>query len=212
MRSIGGTQALVRSERRRRGDPRAPLNLIAELTYRCPLQCPYCSNPLDFRERREGLDARPMGTRLRGGRGARRRPSRTHRRRAQHPHRPRRNPLPRHPRGSLSASRHRWPSAHDRTPRRPRGPWTPKRPGLDPGRRCGALGPHRRHAELRGEARDRAANGRARPLPDAQLRPSSPKSRGTSRADRARDRARCGPARARQHPVPRLGARAIAQR
>ena len=28
-------------------DPR-PLWLLAELTYRCPLQCPYCSNPLDF--------------------------------------------------------------------------------------------------------------------------------------------------------------------
>ena len=38
-----------------------PLNLIAELTYRCPLQCPYCSNPLDFRERREGLDASSWG-------------------------------------------------------------------------------------------------------------------------------------------------------
>jgi pyrroloquinoline quinone biosynthesis protein E len=25
---------------------RAPLGLLAELTYRCPLQCPYCSNPL----------------------------------------------------------------------------------------------------------------------------------------------------------------------
>ena len=25
-----------------------PLWLLAELTYRCPLQCPYCSNPLDF--------------------------------------------------------------------------------------------------------------------------------------------------------------------
>ncbi|HCD7748915.1 TPA: pyrroloquinoline quinone biosynthesis protein PqqE, partial [Serratia marcescens] len=34
-------------------EPRAPavnppLWLLAELTYRCPLQCPYCSNPLDF--------------------------------------------------------------------------------------------------------------------------------------------------------------------
>ncbi len=28
-------------------DPK-PLWLLAELTYRCPLQCPYCSNPLDF--------------------------------------------------------------------------------------------------------------------------------------------------------------------
>jgi pyrroloquinoline quinone biosynthesis protein E len=25
---------------------RAPLGLLAELTHRCPLQCPYCSNPL----------------------------------------------------------------------------------------------------------------------------------------------------------------------
>jgi pyrroloquinoline quinone biosynthesis protein E len=28
--------------------PRAPLGLLAELTYRCPLQCPYCSNPLEI--------------------------------------------------------------------------------------------------------------------------------------------------------------------
>ena len=26
--------------------PPAPIELLAELTYRCPLQCPYCSNPL----------------------------------------------------------------------------------------------------------------------------------------------------------------------
>lgn len=41
------------------GNP--PLNLIAELTYRCPLQCPYCSNPLAFRERREALSAADWG-------------------------------------------------------------------------------------------------------------------------------------------------------
>ena len=28
--------------------PPKPLWLLAELTYACPLQCPYCSNPLDF--------------------------------------------------------------------------------------------------------------------------------------------------------------------
>jgi pyrroloquinoline quinone biosynthesis protein E len=39
----------------------APLNLIAELTYRCPLQCPYCSNPTDFRGRREALSAEDWG-------------------------------------------------------------------------------------------------------------------------------------------------------
>ena len=27
---------------------RQPLWLLAELTYACPLQCPYCSNPMDF--------------------------------------------------------------------------------------------------------------------------------------------------------------------
>ncbi|MEE8262891.1 MAG: pyrroloquinoline quinone biosynthesis protein PqqE, partial [Gammaproteobacteria bacterium] len=25
-----------------------PLWMLAELTYKCPLQCPYCSNPVDF--------------------------------------------------------------------------------------------------------------------------------------------------------------------
>jgi len=29
--------------------------LLAELTYRCPLQCPYCSNPLDFHRQRDEL-------------------------------------------------------------------------------------------------------------------------------------------------------------
>lgn len=38
-----------------------PLNLIAELTYRCPLRCPYCSNPLDFRDQREALSAADWG-------------------------------------------------------------------------------------------------------------------------------------------------------
>ncbi|MBB3330141.1 pyrroloquinoline quinone biosynthesis protein E [Halomonas campaniensis] len=33
----------------------APLWLLAELTYRCPLQCAYCSNPLDFAGVREEL-------------------------------------------------------------------------------------------------------------------------------------------------------------
>lgn len=28
-----------------------PLWLLAELTYKCPLQCPYCANPLDFANR-----------------------------------------------------------------------------------------------------------------------------------------------------------------
>jgi pyrroloquinoline quinone biosynthesis protein E len=39
----------------------APLNLIAELTYRCPLRCPYCSNPLDLSAHRESLSADDWG-------------------------------------------------------------------------------------------------------------------------------------------------------
>ena len=34
-----------------------PLSLLAELTYRCNLQCPYCYNPLDLRSYSRELDA-----------------------------------------------------------------------------------------------------------------------------------------------------------
>ena len=33
-----------------------PYTLVAELTYRCPLRCVYCSNPLDYAERSAELD------------------------------------------------------------------------------------------------------------------------------------------------------------
>lgn len=36
-------------------DVKPPLWLLAELTYRCPLQCPYCSNPLDFAQQEKEL-------------------------------------------------------------------------------------------------------------------------------------------------------------
>ena len=35
----------------------APLGLLAELTHRCPLGCPYCSNPLALDRRADELDA-----------------------------------------------------------------------------------------------------------------------------------------------------------
>src|ERR1700675_3906460 len=35
----------------------APLGLLAELTHRCPLGCPYCSNPLALDKRNDELDA-----------------------------------------------------------------------------------------------------------------------------------------------------------
>lgn len=33
-----------------------PMSLLAELTHRCPLQCPYCSNPLSLERREAELD------------------------------------------------------------------------------------------------------------------------------------------------------------
>ncbi len=35
--------------------PPRPYSLLCELTYRCPLQCPYCSNPVDFARHTEEL-------------------------------------------------------------------------------------------------------------------------------------------------------------
>jgi len=37
-------------------DALRPYTLVAELTYRCPLRCPYCSNPTDFARHDDGLD------------------------------------------------------------------------------------------------------------------------------------------------------------
>ena len=35
--------------------------MVAELTYRCPLRCPYCSNPVALREFPEQLSAADWG-------------------------------------------------------------------------------------------------------------------------------------------------------
>ena len=40
---------------------RAPLGLLAELTHRCPLQCPYCSNPLKLERADAELPADEWG-------------------------------------------------------------------------------------------------------------------------------------------------------
>jgi PqqA peptide cyclase len=45
-----------------------PLWLLAELTYRCPLQCPYCSNPLDFANTQKELSTEEWVSVLRQGR------------------------------------------------------------------------------------------------------------------------------------------------
>ncbi|MFC6672864.1 pyrroloquinoline quinone biosynthesis protein PqqE [Marinobacterium aestuariivivens] len=49
----GCTEALLPEGREKPAGQ--PLWLLAELTYKCPLQCPYCSNPLDFARHGEEL-------------------------------------------------------------------------------------------------------------------------------------------------------------
>lgn len=49
-------------------NPSPPLWLLAELTYRCPLQCPYCSNPTQFAEHKNELDTEEWVSILRQGR------------------------------------------------------------------------------------------------------------------------------------------------
>ena len=34
-----------------------PMALLAEITHRCPLQCPYCSNPLELERAASELSA-----------------------------------------------------------------------------------------------------------------------------------------------------------
>ena len=45
-----------------------PLWLLTELTYRCPLQCPYCSNPLEFAQSEQELSTEQWFSVLRQGR------------------------------------------------------------------------------------------------------------------------------------------------
>jgi pyrroloquinoline quinone biosynthesis protein E len=45
-----------------------PLWLLAELTYRCPLQCPYCSNPIEFAQIKDELNTQQWLHVLRQGR------------------------------------------------------------------------------------------------------------------------------------------------
>lgn len=38
-------------------EPHGPVGLLAELTHRCPLGCPYCSNPVALQGPADQLDA-----------------------------------------------------------------------------------------------------------------------------------------------------------
>ncbi|HKD28804.1 MAG TPA: hypothetical protein VKC66_23235, partial [Xanthobacteraceae bacterium] len=54
------TDGRAPGQSRGNGQPPEPLNhplgLLAELTHRCPLGCPYCSNPLEMDRRENELD------------------------------------------------------------------------------------------------------------------------------------------------------------
>ena len=73
------------------------MGLLAELTHRCPLQCPYCSNPLELERANGELDDRGMVPGARRGGRARRAAAPSVRRRADRAPRPRadRRPCPR---------------------------------------------------------------------------------------------------------------------
>ncbi|MHB1303296.1 MAG: pyrroloquinoline quinone biosynthesis protein PqqE [Acidiphilium sp.] len=47
---------IVQTETRAAARPAAPLAMLMELTHRCPLKCPYCSNPLALDRARDELD------------------------------------------------------------------------------------------------------------------------------------------------------------
>jgi PqqA peptide cyclase len=49
------------SETREKTQIAPPIGLLAELTHRCPLGCPYCSNPLELEGRASELDAATWG-------------------------------------------------------------------------------------------------------------------------------------------------------
>ncbi|WP_190813766.1 pyrroloquinoline quinone biosynthesis protein PqqE [Saccharopolyspora pogona] len=57
-RMLGAEPAEVAESGPQQEDPRSglPLGLLAELTYRCPLQCTYCSNPLNLADYQDELD------------------------------------------------------------------------------------------------------------------------------------------------------------
>ncbi len=52
--------------------PGPPIGILVELTHRCPLGCPHCSNPLALERPGAELVRRDLGAGVRRGRGARR--------------------------------------------------------------------------------------------------------------------------------------------
>ena len=132
------------SERATASDIPAPLGLLAELTHRCPLACPYCSNPLTLEIARRGTGHRDLGARFPRGRRARRASGPSLRRRTRIAARSCRDRRRSADAGlytnlitsAIGLDDARVAAAEERRAR--------SRAALDPGQRSGIRGPHRR--------------------------------------------------------------------
>ena len=184
-----------------------PLGLLAELTHRCPLGCPYCSNPLALEPRTDELDAATwarvfteaaalgvLHVHLSGGEPGARRDLvdiAAHAREA----------------GPLHQPDHLGRRHHQPHHARPVGGRPRSRPGLDPGRRRGVGRPHRRLSRrVPAQARAGRGGGAARPAADRQSRGASRQHRAHFRDGRSGAGAEGRPDRDRPCAVLRLGA------
>ena len=57
MTSIVDTESSPAAKPAAKRKVQAPLAVLAELSHRCPLQCPYCSNPVQLERASNELDA-----------------------------------------------------------------------------------------------------------------------------------------------------------
>ena len=139
-----------------------PTTLLAELTHRCPLHCPYCSNPLDLVRAEREISTEDWKRVITEARGARRAPARPVRRRAAGAEGHRGARRARAEPGPLQHARHLRPRAHPPARREvPRGR-AGAHPDLAAGRRRRQRRADRRRALGEAEARGRGTGARAR--------------------------------------------------
>ncbi len=184
-----------------------PLGLLAELTHRCPLGCPYCSNPLAMESRDDELDAGTwsrvfneaaalgvLHVHLSGGEPGMRRDLVDIAANARE--------AGLYTNLITSGRRHHHPHHARSVGGRPR-----PRSGLDPGRRCGVGRPHRGLSRrVPEEACAGGGSGAARPAAHRQSGGASRQHRAHLRHGRSRAEAESRPHRDRPRAVLRLGA------
>ena len=183
-----------------------PVAMLAELTHRCPLACPYCSNPMELTRKERELDTRGVARRLRAGRGPRGAARPSLRRRAAVAARPGAAGRRRAGGGSLREPHH----LGDRADRAPAGG---ARRGRARPRAAVAAGDRRSHgrpdrrlsrrlrAQDAGGGVDRGGGAAA----DAELRHAPAEHAPARRGDRDGRGAGRAAARGRDRAVPRLG-------